>query len=275
MTGLPADAAITGETRLFVIVGCPVAQVKAPMAFNPLFRSAGRNAVMVPIDVAPERLDAAVNGLKAIANLDGIVVTVPHKPSMAALVDEVLPTGRMVGAINAARRERDGRWVGDIFDGRGSVHGLRAAGVEPRGRKILLVGAGGAGSAVAFAMAEAGAAALTIFDVDAAKARRVAEGVRHAYPAVQAEAGPPSPGKDHDTIINATPMGMAPSDPLPVDPATIAPSMLVVDVIMKPDVTPLLKAAQAKGCRVIPGRHMLDGQVSAVASFFGIQPAGV
>jgi shikimate dehydrogenase len=273
MSGLPANAAITGETRLFVIVGHPVAQVKAPMAFNPLFRAAGRNAVMVPIDVAPDRLDGAVVGLKAVANLDGIVVTVPHKARMADLVDDVLPTGRMIGAINAARRERDGRWTGDMFDGRGSVHGLRAAGIEPKGRGILLVGAGGAGSAVAFAMAEAGAARLTIFDVDAAKAQRVIDGVRRAYPAVQVEAGPPVPA-GHDTVINATPLGMAPSDPLPVDPATIAPSVLVVEVIMKPDVTPLLKAAEARGCRVIPGRHMLDGQVAAVASFFGMPPPG-
>lgn len=270
MSGLPANASITGETRLFVIVGHPVAQVKAPMAFNPLFRAAGRNAVMVPIDVAPERLDATIAGLKAIANLDGIVVTVPHKARMADLVDDVLPTGRMVGAINAARRERDGRWTGDMFDGRGLVHGLRAAGIEPKGRNVLLVGAGGAGSAVAFAMAEAGAARLTIFDIDEAKARRVIDGVRRAYPALRAEAGPPAPDAGHDTVINATPLGMAPSDPLPVDPATIAPSVLAVDVIMKPDVTPFLKAAQARGCRIVPGRHMLDGQVPAVAAFFGM-----
>jgi shikimate dehydrogenase len=270
MSGLPTNAAITGETRLFVIVGHPVAQVKAPMAFNPLFRAAGRNAVMVPIEVAPERLDATIAGLKAIANLDGIVVTVPHKARMAELVDDVLPTGRMVGAINAARRERDGRWTGDMFDGRGSVHGLRAAGIEPKGRKILLVGAGGAGGAVAFAMAEAGAARLTICDIEAAKARRVIEGVRQAYPAAQVEAGPAAPDAGHDTVINATPLGMAPSDPLPVDPATITPAMLVVDVIMKPDVTPLLKAAEARGCRTVLGRHMLDGQVPAVAAFFGI-----
>jgi shikimate dehydrogenase len=132
----------------------------------------------------------------------------------------------------------------------------------------LVVGAGGAGSAVAFAMAEAGAATLTLFDVDAAKARKVVEGVRTAYPAVRAAFGPPSP-QGHDTIINATPLGMAPADPLPVDAAAIDPAMLVVDVIMKPDVTPLLKAAQAKGCQIVPGRHMLDGQVAAVAEFFG------
>jgi shikimate dehydrogenase len=262
-------AAITGETRLFVIVGHPVAQVKAPMAFNPLFRAAGRDAVMVPIDVAPDALATAVAGLKAISNLDGIVVTVPHKVPMAGLVDAVLPTGRMVGAINAARRERDGRWTGDMFDGRGSVHGLRAAGIDVKGRNVLLVGAGGAGSAVAFAYADAGVARLTICDVDAGKAARVVAGVRQSFPAVRAETGPPVPQVGHDTVVNATPLGMSAADPFPVDPAAIDPSLLVVDVIMKPDVTPLLQAARAKGCRIVPGRHMLDGQVAAVAAFFG------
>jgi shikimate dehydrogenase len=98
----------------------------------------------------------------------------------------------------------------------------------------------------------------------------VVAGVRRAYPTVRAEVGPPLPTADHDTIVNATPMGMSPADPFPVDPAAIDPAVLVVDVIMKPDVTPLLKAAQARGCRTLPGRHMLDGQVAAVAAFFGL-----
>lgn len=264
---------INGETRLYVIIGHPVAQVRSPMTFNPLFRAAGMNAVMVALDIPADGLESAVAGLKAIANIDGIVVTVPHKARMVGLVDEVLPTGRMVGAINAARRARDGRWIGDMFDGRGAVQGLRAQGIEPAGRRVLLVGAGGAGSAVAFAMAEAGVNRLTVFDVDQAKAGRVIEGVRTAYPEVRTEAGPPLPSPDHDTVINATPLGMSPGDPFSVDPAAIDPSMLVVDVIMKPEVTPLLKAAQAKGCRIQPGRHMLDGQVAAVAAFFGISAA--
>ena len=272
MTQLSGSALdINGETRLYVIIGHPVAQVRSPTTFNPLFRAAGMNAVMVALDIPPKGLERAVAGLKAMANLDGIVATVPHKARMIHLLDEVLPTGRMVGAVNAARRERDGRWVGDMFDGRGAVQGLRAQGIDPAGRRVLLVGAGGAGSAVAFAMAEAGVARLTIFDVDQAKAGRVTEGVRAAYPKVRAEAGPPVPSADHDTVINATPLGMSPDDPFSIDPAAIDPSMLVVDVIMKPEMTPLLKAAQAKGCRIQPGRHMLEGQVAAVAAFFGIK----
>jgi shikimate dehydrogenase len=268
---MPRHSEINGETRLYVIIGHPVAQVRSTMVFNTLFRAAGMNAIMIAFDIPPAGLESAVAGLKTVANIDGVIATVPHKARMVGLVDEVLPTGRMVGAINAIRRERDGRWVGDMFDGRGAVQGLRAQGIDPAGRRILLVGAGGAGSAVAFAMAEAGAALLTIFDIDTAKAARVIDGVRAGYPNVRAEAGPSVPSAAHDTVINATPLGMSPGDPFPIDPTTIDPSMLVVDVIMKPEVTPLLKAAQTRGCRIQPGRHMLDGQAAAIAAFFGIK----
>ena len=265
-------ARINGETRLYAIIGYPIIQVRSPEVFNPRFSRAGRNAVLVPLEVHPDRLEQAVAGLFACANLDGLVVTVPHKTRMIGLVDEVLPTGAVVGAINAARREADGRWVGDMFDGRGCVRGLRKQGIEPAGRSALLVGAGGAGSAVAFALAEAAISRLTIFDVDAARASRVVAGIGRSYPAVRAEMGPPVPTRDHDLVINATPLGMAPGDPLPVDPGTLDASMVVVDVVMKPEMTPLLRAAAAIGCRIQPGRHMLEGQADAVASFFGLPP---
>lgn len=271
MTAPPADnPRITGETRVYAIIGDPVSQVRSPAVFNPLFRAAGKNAVLVPLQVSPEALETAVAGLFACGNFDGIIATVPHKAAMTRLVDEVRPTGALVGAINAARREADGRWVGDMFDGRGCVRGLRAQGLEPAGRRVLLVGAGGAGSAVAYALAEAEVALLTVFDTDRDKAARVIAGVAAAYPRTAAEFGPPVPRPEHDVVINATPLGMAPGDPLPIDPANFRPSMLVVDVIMKPEVTPLLAAAAAKGCRMQPGRHMLDGQAAEVAAFFGI-----
>lgn len=263
-------APITGETRIYAILGHPIAQVRSPEVFNPLFRKAGRNAVMLAFDVHPDRLEQAVAGLFSCANIDGFVITVPHKPRMVELVDEVLPTGAMVGAINAARREPDGRWVGDMFDGRGCVRGLRGQGIEPAGRRVLLIGAGGAGSAVAFALAEAGVAQLTIYDLDAEKAARVVAGIGKSYPAVRAETGPPVPMRGHDVVVNATPLGMVAGDPLPVDPAYLDPSMVVVDVVMKPEITPLLRAAAGKGCRIQPGRYMLEGQVAAIGAFFGI-----
>ena len=128
--------------------------------------------------VKPEAFDETVRGLKALANLDGIVITVPYKPRIVPFVDRLMPTGERVGAINAMRREPDGTWVGDMFDGKGMLRGLREQGADPKGLRVMLLGAGGAGSAIADAVADAGAASLTIFDVDKAKAGELAEAHR-------------------------------------------------------------------------------------------------
>src|SRR5262249_15619946 len=131
---------VTGRTRLYAIIGDPIEQVKSPEVLNPLMAAAGKAGILVPVQIAPEKLAATVRGLQAIGNLDGIIITVPHKMRMMALVDEVLPTGRRVGAINVSRRDPDGRWVGDNFDGEGFVAGLRKHGHEPTGKRTLLVG---------------------------------------------------------------------------------------------------------------------------------------
>jgi shikimate dehydrogenase len=218
------------------------------------------------VQLAPARLAEGVRGLKAIGNLDGIIITVPHKMHMLELVDEVLVTGRRVGAINAARRDPDGRWIGDNFDGKGFVAGLRRHGHDPKGKRTLLVGAGGAGSAVGFGLAEAGAAPLTIFDVDRAKAERLARDIAAAFPASRAAVGA-ADAAGCALVVNATPIGMAPGDPSPVDPAGFAPGMVVADVVILAQDTPLLVAARGCGCAVVGGRAMTEGQAQELAGF--------
>ena len=260
---------VDGATRLYGIVGDPIAQVRSPQVFNPRFAAAGLNAVLVPLHVRPENFDETVRGLMALANLDGLVVTVPYKARALALADRVLATGRQVGAVNALRREPDGRWTGDMFDGRGLVRGLRERGYDVAGRRLALVGAGGAGSAVAVAFAEAGAAEIAIHDLDRAKAESLAARVRAAYPGCEIRVEPPRTD-GRDMLVNATPVGMAPGDGLPADLGRLDPDLLVVDVIMKPEVTPLLAHAQACGCRTVGGRAMLEGQAEEVARFFRV-----
>jgi shikimate dehydrogenase len=172
-----------------------------------------------------------------------------------------------VGAANAMRREPDGRWSGDMFDGRGLIRGLREAAITLEGRKVLLIGAGGAGSAVAVAVADAGAKAVTIFDVDAAKADALAARVAAAYPDCTVRAGPVQLS-GHDTLINATPIGMAAGDGLPAPVEGLTAETLVIDVIIKPEDTPLLARARALGCRTFNGRVMLDGQAHELVQFF-------
>ena len=260
---------IDGSTRFYGIIGDPIAQVRSPQVFNPRLRAAGRNAVLVPLHVRPERFEETLRGLMALGNLDGLVVTIPYKARALALADRVLPTGRQVGAVNALRREADGSWTGDMFDGRGLVRGLAGQGHTVAGRRVMLIGAGGAGSAVAMALAEAGAAGITLFDVDAAKSESVAARVTEAYPACAVRVALPAV-EGHDMLVNATPIGMAPGDGLPADLGRLDPGLLVVDVIMKPEVTPLLRHAQACGCRTMGGRHMLEGQAEEVMRFFAV-----
>lgn len=258
--------AITGHTRLFGILADPVAHVRTPMVFNEFFRARGIDAVLVPIEVPASGLAALLDGLRATRNLDGFVVTMPHKTAMVALCDEVAHVGRLIGAVNTVRREPDGRLVGTMFDGLGFVAGLRLKGYEPRGRRAFLAGAGGAASAIAFALAEAGVARLTVFNRTAAKAEALAARVRAAHPSIEVVVGPADP-RGHELVINGTSLGLKPTDALPFEVARLAPDMLVAEVIMMPETTGLLAAATARGCQIHHGRHMLDEQISLMAEF--------
>ena len=260
---------VTGRSRLYAIIGDPIEQVKSPEILNPIMQRAGKAGILVPMQITPADLETAIRGIKTIGNFDGIIITVPHKVRMLALVDDVLPTGCRVGAINAVRRERDGRWVGDMFDGKGMVAGLRKNGHEPKGKRALLVGAGGAGSAVGYGLAEAGVTRLIVHDVDRAKAERLARGIAEAFPAANAAVGP-ADATGYELVVNATPIGMKAGDPSPIDPAGFQPGMVVADVIILPHDTPVLAAARTRGCAVMGGLPMTLGQAEEMAKFLGM-----
>jgi shikimate dehydrogenase len=259
---------ITGHTKIYAIISDPVGHVRAPEVFNEFFAQNNSDAVLIPIHVAPEGLKAVLTAFRAMKNLGGIVVTVPHKTVIAALCDELGDAGRAIGSVNAVRREADGRLIGNMFDGAGFVAGLRSQGHDPAGRRTLLVGAGGAAGAIAFALAEAGVASLTIANRTRSKAEEIVARVTRFFPDRPIRVGTADP-TGHDIVINATSLGLKPGDPLPLDTERLVPSMIVAEIIMKPETTALLAAAKAKGCAVHYGRHMLDQQISLIARFFG------
>jgi shikimate dehydrogenase len=265
----PGLQSIDGATRIFGIVGDPIAQVKSPAVFNAIFRKRDKNAVMVPVHVTVENFDAGIRGLKAMANLDGILVTLPYKNAVIEYVDRVLPAAQRIGAVNVLRRDRDGLWSGDMFDGQGFVGGLRTAGMDPNGRTIMLIGAGGAGSAIADALAEAGAKSITIHDTVEDKARSLAARVTKAHALCRVQAGSPTT-EGIDVLVNATPVGMAPGDGLPVELDGFGRDLFVADIVPKPDITPLLAKAKQSGCRTMGGQAMVAGQADAILRFFGI-----
>jgi shikimate dehydrogenase len=264
----PASLTVTGETRLYVVIGDPIAQVRSTHLYNSLAAERRYDAVFAPLQFSAEDFETAISGLRIFRNLAGIIPTIPHKARMLDMVDEARPRAQMVGAVNSIRIEPDGRWIGEAFDGVGYVEGLKANGYDPKGKGVQLLGAGGAGASMAFALAAAGISQLRIFDIDEEKARKVAAGLAEHFPELGVELGPADP-QLVDIVANATPVGMNPEDPLPIDPETLVPGQLVTDMIMKPPVTPLLEAAAGMGCPTVQGYEALKGQAAANMAFFG------
>ena len=258
---------ISGTTRLYGLVGDPLSTAKSPRLLNQLFIEQRADAVCVPFCVKSDDLPAFVAGARALGNLSGMLVTMPHKQRMLAFVDELDSTARQVGALNVIRCEADGRWVGTITDGVGCVLGMQWEGNSPANKSVLLVGAGGAGRAIAFAIASAGASKLTISDVEEHRAKDLAASVA-AETACTARSGPPDP-RDFEVVINATPLGMKANDAMPVDPQRLASGAIVVDIINSAEPTPLLRAAQERGCRIQDGGPMHQGQALYALRFLG------
>jgi shikimate dehydrogenase len=260
---------IDGHTELIAHIGHPTHSFKAPLIYNPYFEQAGINAVVVPMGCRAEAFPALLRSLFALENIRGALITMPHKVSVVGLLDEVSPTVRVAGACNAVRRDASGRLVGDMFDGEGFVRGVRRKGVEPRGARVLVVGSGGVGSAIAASFAAAGVAALSLFDLRAESAETLAARLREHYPAVEVHTGSNDPA-GHDIVVNATPLGMDLGDPLPLDVSRLAPTTFVGEVVMRQQMTAFLQAAQARGCRFQVGTDMLFEQIPAYLEFFGL-----
>lgn len=259
---------VDGATRLVLILGDPVAQARSPGVLSEALSAAGRNVLVVPAHVPAGGFDAAIAGLAALRNLDGLILTVPHKPAGLAHCQRVTPAARAIGGVNVLRPVPGG-WAGDQCDGAGFVAGLRDAGFAPEGRSVLLVGAGGAGSAIAMALVEAAAERIILHDARperaAALAARVGGRMQNRVLALPAGVVPDPAGVD--LVVNATPLGLAAGDPLPLDPAALDPAQTVADVVPSPEITPLLAAARARGCRIVTGVDMFRGVGAAILRF--------
>jgi len=262
------DVAITGATRVLGIIGDPIAQARSPEVWTGLFRLNGVDAVCVPMQVAPSGLDSFLEGAKALRNFAGLIVTIPHKAASLHRVPTLTDRARRVGAVNVIRLDDDGEWTGDTVDGIGFADGLEARGQRIAGRRALVVGTGGAGTAIAVALAEAGAAEVAVFDLDPERAADAAGRVAAAGAPARV-ATPDAAG--FDLVVNATPLGMAPGDPLPIALDRVGPGCIVGDVVVHPRLTKLLTAARERGCFVQPGVHMMDAQIAPMAEFLGLE----
>jgi len=261
---------LDGETRLHLIIGDPVAQTRSPEGLTREFAARKVNAVCIPVHVAPVDFVEFMRAAKRVQNIDGFVITIPHKFAALGHCDEASDRAKFLGAANLLHRIAPGRWRGDMTDGVATVAALRRAGCEPGGRRALVIGAGGAGSAVALALIEAGVAKLFVRDVDVERRSGLVHRLAVRSPGV-AQSRIDVTG-DYDLVVNATPAGMKPTDPLPIDAADLDPSAFVVDLITKPVMTPLLEAARRRGCRVMTGEDMFAVQASYMADILLAPP---
>lgn len=259
---------IDGNTEIIAHIGFPTHAFKAPLIYNPWFETVGINAIVVPMSCQVEPFPRFLRSLFHLGNLRGALITMPHKVSTVGLLDEVLPTAAIAGSCNAVRRLADGRLQGDMFDGEGFVRGIQRKGFEPKGRRALVVGAGGVGCAIAASLAAAGVLEMGLYDVNTAAAQALANRLLQHYPDMHIQTGSNDPA-EVDLLVNATPMGMKDGDPLPVDMDRVDATTFVGEVVMKTDMTAFLKAAQARGCRIQIGSDMLYEQIPAYLEYFG------
>jgi shikimate dehydrogenase len=266
--GLSGAPMIDGDTKLIAHIGYPTTTFRAPLIYNPWFRRRGINAAVVPLGVTSENFREAFAQICRFTNFHGALITMPHKVAVVGWLDETSAAVRVAGASNAVRRSGDGRLIGDMFDGEGFVRAVARGGRNIAGQRVLIVGAGGVGSAIAASCAKAGAGEIVLSDTRADAAERLGERLQLNYPDLKLSIGSNDPW-GFDIAVNATPLGTHPGDSLPMDPQRLSPTALVGEVVLKPETTEFLAAAKARGLACVTGLDMLFEQIPAYLEFFG------
>lgn len=263
---------INGKTTLIAHLGYPTESFKAPLIYNPWFEKVGIDAVVVPMGIKGEDYPAFFKSLFRLTNIRGALITMPHKMTTVGMVDEVSTTAKVAGSCNAVLRREDGTLLGDMFDGSGFTRGLRRKGFVLKGAACLIVGAGGVGSAIAASIAAEQPRSIALFDTSPTAAEALAARLRRHYPGLPVDVRTNDPA-GYDLVVNATPLGMNDGDGLPFDTERLSPETFVGEVVMKQEMTPLLRAAEARGCRFQVGTDMLFEQIPAYLEFFGFGSA--
>jgi shikimate dehydrogenase len=259
------DARITATTGLLALIGSPVDHSRSPAVHNAAFRALGLDYVYLAFDIGRERVGDAIGAMRTL-RMRGANVTMPLKRDICSYMDDLSPIARLAGAVNTIVNT-DGHLAGHITDGQGYLMGLRDAGVDVRGRKITIVGAGGAATAIALEAAGAGAGQITLFNLrDAffAEGERAAALLREGFhcPAEVLDLADADALRrelaNSDILVNGTPIGMhATRDRCVIpDASYFHPRLVVTDLIYEPAETKLLRVAREAGCLTVNGRGM-------------------
>ena len=267
------------HTQFCGVIGNPVEHSLSPAIHNAAFQALGINCVYLAWKV--EVIGDAINGLRALGNFRGASVTIPHKVSAVPFLDDLEPTARQIGAINTIVAE-NGRLIGYNTDATGALRALREGGVTLEGRRIILLGSGGAARAIAFALAaESGADKLTLLGVDDKERMALASDLR-SKTALAIDDDVLDDGvldrtvPDAQLLIHCTPVGMSPKADATCVPASLLhPRLAVMDIVYNPRATRLLKEAERAGCKTIPGLEMFLNQAATQFELWTNRPAPV
>jgi shikimate dehydrogenase len=246
---------ITGRTRVAAVIGHPVAHSLSPALHNAGFASSDLDWVYAAFDVAPGGAGGALAAMRALG-LGGLSVTMPHKEDVAAAVDVLDPAASALRSVNTVVALPDGRLAGHSTDGDGFVASLGAAGWSVDGRRVCVLGAGGAARSIVEALARNRAAEVVVVNRSAGRAEDAA-----ALAGAVGRVGTPTDIGAADLVVNATSVGMGTRE-LPVDPALLHAEQVVADIVYHPRRTALLDAAEAAGADVVDGLGMLVHQAA-------------
>jgi shikimate dehydrogenase len=247
-----------GHTRLIGIIGDPTGHIRGFTEYAAALAARGANAAYLPFHVHPADFAAFVAGLRGLRNLAGLVATIPHKLA-AFQVDEPDATARLAGSANMLRPTPTGWQAGNV-DGPGFVLAARAAGMTIAGARVQLLGAGGAGRAVAMAIAAERPTALAIHDTDASRAENLARAVTKAFPDLATRVAL----EDSSLLVNASPVGMGSDARLPCPAALVpGPGGAVYDIVNRAD-TPLVVLARQKGAASDHGYSMMAAEIPLI-----------
>ena len=257
--------AVNYKAELVGVLGWPVAENPTCVMQEAAFAAAGINWRYLTIEVRPEGLADAMKGVRAMG-FRGVNLTIPHKVAVMALLDEVMPDAAMIGAVNTVRVDAGGgagRLIGENTDGKGFLRSVRQdAGMDVRGKRIVILGAGGAARAIAVELALAGAAEITVVNRSAERGRAMVGDlvsrtkVRGEFAAWK---GAYAVGKEVDVLVNATSIGLYPEvEAMPsVEWGEARQDLLVCDVVPNPPETRFVKEARGRGFKVLNGLGML------------------
>jgi shikimate dehydrogenase len=259
----------TGTTAFYTMIGTPVIQVKSPLLYNRYFAEHGMDAVMIAMDVPSDQVGIHFKHMRAISNFGGSIVTVPHKQAAVDSMDELSERAETLGSVNVVRAEK-GRLIGDMVDGLGFMLAVRNHGFSIPGKRVALLGAGGAGAAIALAIAQAGADEMVIKEIRTECHEALERLLKQANPAVKVSFELHTL-EGFDLVVNATAVGMNDDPRVPFPTETLSPPTLVADVVTNPKVTPWLAAALRKGCAVQYGAEMVYGQFGWMGRHMGLE----